>query len=52
MRFKYENAITSDKVLVIANGTPEEVAQARRSSVTRLSLSGSPLDFLHEARRD
>ena len=26
---KYENAITSDKFLVIAHGTPEEVAQAR-----------------------
>ena len=27
---KYENPITSDKLLVIAHGTPEEVAQARR----------------------
>jgi hypothetical protein len=27
---KYENTITSDKFLVIAHGTPEEVAQARR----------------------
>jgi hypothetical protein len=26
---KYENAITSDKFLVIAHATPEEVAQAR-----------------------
>ena len=26
---KYENAITSDKFLVIAHGTAEEVAQAR-----------------------
>jgi hypothetical protein len=26
---KYENAITSDKFLVIVHGTPEEVAQAR-----------------------
>ncbi len=26
---KHENAFTSDKFLVIAHGTPEEVAQAR-----------------------